>query len=198
MRLVRGPITDLPGFTGSAMWRPLREPDPGLAQVLALPIALTLGTAVVVLWAVLTPFTDPKLNPQSLVATLIVLVPLHEFAHAAAFPRSLRSAQLSIALWPWRVHYDGELSRHRYLAILAMPLLAISVVPALVCAMLGSVSHPVASISLLNALASSGDVLAGILVLAQVPPEAVIRMRGSVIVWQPRPVKDAMAVAGRV
>jgi hypothetical protein len=196
MRLVRGPIIDSPGFAGSVAWRPLREPDPGLAQVLSLPIALTVSTAVVVLWAVLTPFTDPKLDPQSLVATLVVLVPLHELTHAVAFPQSLRSARFTLALWPWRAHYDGEVSRIRYVTILGMPLVVISVVPALVSAMLGSVSHSVALISLLNALVSSGDVLAGILVLAQVPPEAVIRIRGSVIVWQPRPVKHAVTLAG--
>jgi len=191
MRLVPGPATDSKEFTRDAAWRPLREPDAGLAQVLALPIAVCAGTAVVVLWAILTPFSDPGMTLRSLATTLVVLVPLHELTHAAAFPGSLASSRLVIVVWPWRVQYDGEVSKARYLWILSMPLLVISVAPAILCAMLGKASPAIALISLVNALASSGDVLAGILVLAQIPPDAVIRTHGSMTLWQPRPVQAA-------
>ena len=116
-------------------------------------------------------------------------MPLHELTHAASYPSSSAAGRLTIGVWPSRLlfctGYDGEVSRARYVGVLAMPLLAVSFGPVALCAVLGIESANLALISLLNALASGGDLLAIILVLAQVPEGAVIRQLGWRTVWRP-------------
>jgi hypothetical protein len=77
-----------------------------------------------------------------------------------------------------------------------MPLLVLSLCPLVVCVSLGNGSMHVVLLSLFNAIASSGDVLAIILVLAQVPPDAVIRRDDEITAWRRVPAPGQAVVDG--
>ena len=170
-------------------WRQLRETDAGLTQILVLPVSLGAGIAVLVLWLLCAPFTLPVLDAPALVVCFAIMVPLHELTHAASYPRSSVPGRLTIAVCPSRLlfctNHDGEVSRARYVGVLAMPLLVVSFGPIVLCAAFGIESAHLGLISLLNALASGGDLLAIALVLAQVPEGAMIRQIEWRTVWRP-------------
>jgi hypothetical protein len=188
MQFVLGPFVHAHRCALDGTWRQVRETDGGLTQVLLLPISLGAGIAVLVLWLLCAPFTISALDAPVLVAGFAILVPLHEFMHAVSYPSSSGTGSLAITVWPSRLlfcaGYDGEVSRARYIGVQAAPLLAVSLGPIALCAVLGIESAHLALISLLNALASGGDLLAIILVLAQVPEGAVIRQLAWRTVWR--------------
>jgi hypothetical protein len=77
-------------------------------------------------------------------------------------------------------------SRTRYLATLALPLVALSIVPLVLAALTGRTPGEIVACSLFNALASGGDALAAILVLTQLPAAAMIRSGDDGVEWRVR------------
>jgi hypothetical protein len=93
-----------------------------------------------------------------------------------------------VGLWPscllFYAHYEGELSRNRFLAILAMPLVVISGVPLLASALLGQASIIPAAVSEFNTLAACGDAVGICFLLVQVPRRAIVRNQGWRTYWR--------------
>ena len=132
------------------------------------------------------------LFPFSLLPTavlLFALILLHEMLHAVVFPGFPRSRDCMIGLWPSRflfyAHYEGELRRERFLLVLLFPLLLISVVPLLVALCFGLPSKFIISVTTLNAMGASGDIIGVLLVSRQIPPRAVLRNLGWKTYWRP-------------
>ncbi len=171
-----------------ARWRSLHQPDAELAHLLTFPLAFVAGTAVLVLWLVLAPFAPVRPEFVQLITVFAVLVPLHELTHAATFPRGTGAGRTTIAFSlrgpRLSAEYDGTLSQARLVTTLLMPMIVISLLPVLATALLGRASTSLALLSLINAVVSSGDLLVAILVLAQVPPAALVRIKGGEILWQ--------------
>ncbi len=171
-----------------ARWRSLHQPDAELARLLTFPLAFVAGIAVLVIWLVFAPFAPVPLEFVQLISVFAVLVPLHELTHAATFPRGTGAGRTTIVFSLRRprlsAEYDGTLSRARLVTTFLMPVLVISVLPVLAAALLGRASTSVALLSLINAVVSSGDLLVTIVVLAQIPPAALVRIKGSEIMWQ--------------
>ncbi len=154
-----------------------------------------MGAFCAFLWSRLAfPGNGSIHHPQVLVAALIGLVPVHELIHAAAHPGSGSSPFSTIGVWPSRLlfyaHYTGELSRNRFIGILVAPLLVISGLPFLVCAVAGRAPVEIAFISVPNAAASCGDAIGVVLLLFQVPAAATTRNQGYWTYWK---VKERMA-----
>jgi hypothetical protein len=84
-------------------------------------------------------------------------------------------------------HYSGPLTRNRFLAVFAMPLLVITVLP-LVIAALGLVPKalflPVAWFSTWNAMAACGDIFGIALILFQVPRGAIVQNQSWRTYWK--------------
>jgi hypothetical protein len=194
-------IGSLPSaFVPHESWRPLREPSPWVMQLCAVPIGFGLALAVGAGWLQLVTASFGPVRPQefvgamlSLGGSLLVLIAVHELIHAATHPGWGRSDASVVGVWPSRMlfygHYTGRLSRNRFLAILAMPFLVLSVLP-LALAALGVVpagfgGFLVAWCSTWNALFSCGDVFAIALVLAQIPADSVVQNDGWRTFWKP-------------
>jgi len=126
---------------------------------------------------------------------LAVFIPLHEFLHLLGQPEWGRSSRSVVAVWPGKlrfgVYYEGCMSRRRWLAMRLAPLIVLSVLPACVLALLQVLpQRPEMEIGLqvmmlVNALGSGGDVVAALLVLAQVPPTAHLCFRAGRAYWRP-------------
>lgn len=125
--------------------------------------------------------------PAMLLAFVVITV-VHELIHAVVHPMAGRSSHTVLGFWPSRIlfyaHYDGELSRNRFVAILLMPLFVISIVPLVVAALVGASSGWVAFASSFNALMACVDILGAGLLLFQIPATAIVRNQGWKTYWR--------------
>lgn len=191
----------IPGdFSPDEAWRPIREPSPLWLQVMAVPIGIGAFIAVVACWLwIEAPASVSFSTAESHWLTLgmalsfPVLVVVHELLHAVVHPGWGTSPATVIGAWPSRLlfyaHYCGPLSRDRFLAVFAMPLLVITGLPLLLAALdwLPAWSTPVlAWFSIWNALFACGDMVGFLLILAQIPRRAIVQNQGWRTYWKPR------------
>lgn len=189
MRFHLGAIPETPNFSPDPPWILLREPTPWVMQLLAFPLGVAACVVVGAGWFFLTPLREMQLDsPGPLLGAVLIIIPVHEVIHAIVHPGSGGSADSILGFWPSRLlfyaHYAGELSRARFIAILLMPLLIISFVPLVVCAVLSYSSGLLAFSSALNALLACGDIFAVGLLLFQIPANARVRNQGWRTYWR--------------
>jgi hypothetical protein len=161
-------------------------------QLLALPIGIVSFVLVGGLWILATPlsasfFSSPRFVLIAL-PSFLALVVVHELVHAAVHPQAGKSDKSVLGFWPSRLlfyaHYDGELTRNRFIAILAMPTLVISLLPLAIALVTQHAHGLVAWLSSMNVLFACGDIF-GILLLAfQVPSGAVCHNSGWRTFWR--------------
>ncbi len=139
MRFHFGAIPGSPDFTPDALWKPLRQPSPWMALFVAFPIGIVAAGVVAVLWLAMTPLhihdVTSTLSLRGFLVSFAGMVVVHELIHVAVHPMSGRSPHSIVGFGPstgFYAHYDGEMTRNRFVAILLMPLVVISFVPLLV------------------------------------------------------------------
>ena len=125
MRFVCGPIPESSGLDAEANgWTPLREPDSRRFAFVAILLSVPFQVAAIwILFSSLesfrTRFKSGPLGVLLFVAPLLLLIPLHEFVHALAYLKGLRSRRLIMGIWPRRgmayVIYDSPMRRNRLL-----------------------------------------------------------------------------------
>ena len=193
MRLHLGSIPTSSDFSPGEQWKRLREPSPWRAQLIATPIAIIAGALVALLWYLLTPLREITAlceRPFLLLLAFVVLSVAHELVHAAVNPMAGLSPRTILGFWPSRLlfyaHYDGELSRSRFLVLLLTPLLVISVAPLAVAAFGQITSGWTAFVSVLNTVLAGLDMFGAGLVLWQIPSTAIVRNQGWNTYWRNR------------
>jgi hypothetical protein len=192
MQLIIAPLTTARDRNDGRSWRRVSAPEPALMRLFGLQVSLLLAATLFIAWAIATHFADLRPRYWMIVVAALLVAPLHELTHALAFPREAHGAHRMLAFWPRRfalcAHYDGVLRRNRYVLVLLMPLLAISLVPMGACALfeLASVPRLCVVLFLFNALVCGDDVLAALLVVTQVPADGLIRKQGDVTLWTAR------------
>jgi len=186
MRLHIGEIPDSPHFIPDMTWTLMREPTPWVMQALALPAGLGVAVALAVLWMTATPLASvPAPSVGRLFSALLATVPAHEVLHLAMHPRTGNSL---IGFWPSRLlfytHYHDQLGCRRFLVVLLGPVVVLSLVPLVVCALTATASAFFAAVSVVNALFAAGDLFAAGLILARVPLDATLRNKGWRVYWR--------------
>jgi hypothetical protein len=137
---------------------------------------------------------DSSTTPMLLILAIILgSIPVHELVHALTHPHFGLSSESILGFWLSRglfyAHYDGEMSRNRFLAILAMPFLILSLLPVAIIAFIGS-SAPMSMpsylgiVALTNSMFASGDAVGFALILSQIPSAAVVRNMGWKSFWK--------------
>jgi hypothetical protein len=188
-----GPVPESPEFRPEAEgWTPLREPSSWGAQLLALPLGFVVLALVLSAWWALIPtryaYATFFWAGVLFLPMLPVQVVLHEVAHSWMHPHGGRSDATLFGFWPARlvffVHYDGDLSRDRFLATAAAPFVILTLVPLALCAALSIAPFPVITLTGLNAVGASVDLLAIVLVASQVDRGAVVRNQGYRTWWR--------------
>jgi hypothetical protein len=173
-------------------WIPLKEPKNMFwFQLLAFPISICLVILITSLATALNIATTIVLDLYSLLDLLLALglvIVVHEFLHGIMFPGRLFSENVMFGVWPkalaFYAHYDGELTRNRFLIVLITPFLAISVLPLFILKLLGVSNSFVIVCCLINAFISCGDVLGVLLILFQVPRKAKMRNQQFKSYWK--------------
>lgn len=161
-------------------------------QLFALPLGFASFVTIGVLWFWTTPLSSERFeSPDFLVLGLISFVPMivfHELIHAAVHPKSGRSDRSILGFWPSRLlfyaHYDGELTRNRFIAILAMPTIVMTFLPLAVAMTMNSSHELVAWVSTWNAFFACGDLFGIILLLFQVQSRAICRNQEWKTYWK--------------
>jgi Putative zincin peptidase len=190
MRFHWGTVPKSPDFEPLEPWKPLKEPSPWLFQFMAVPVGIAATLGVGILWLILTPLrhVSQTPSPMGLVLSFPLIMVVHELIHAAAHPSAGRSSQSILGFWPSRMigyaHYDGELTRNRFVVILLMPLFVISFLPLLVAAIARVASGWAAFVSVFNTLLACGDILAAGIVLFQLPAGTIVRNQGWWTYWK--------------
>jgi hypothetical protein len=189
MRFNLGRIPENPDFHPEEQgWTALREPGVAGIFAIALPVGILLFLlAVLMLYlAIGREATDFRLVP--LVASILLVMPVHEAAHLLALPHAGLSPEAVVGFWPaavgFYVYYDGALTRRHYLLVSISPYLWLSVLPVVVCFVF-EVYHPVVTyVVLANAAAAGADMAGFALVAAQVPRRALVRNQGVRTWWK--------------
>lgn len=114
-----------------------------------------------------------------LVSPLLALYFLaHEFIHVLAGPSFGLTDRSVLGFWPAGgvayAHYDGEMSRERWLMKLLMPFMVLSVLPFAVAVASGRNSPYLAALSLLNVLGSYVDLYNAGYLFFKVPAGALV------------------------
>jgi hypothetical protein len=192
MRLHIGAIPIPADFTPDSSWKPLRQPSPLMALVVAFPIGIVAAGVVGGLWLAMTPLqvhdVTSTLSLRGFLVSFAGMVVVHELIHVAVHPMSGRSPDTIVGIGgPTSgiyAHYNGEMTRNRFVAIFLAPLVVISFVPLLAAAVAQEAWGWVAFISAFNALGACADILDAGLILFQIPATAIVRQPGLRIYWR--------------
>jgi hypothetical protein len=206
MRLHYGSIPKDPGFDPLREgWRKLAfDPNPILLQVIAIPVAALLF----VIWGMLF-FLALTINgtvlqtvrvaifPSGWLIILLLLIPVHELLHAWMHPEGGRSSNTILGLWLSRAvfyaHYEGVMSRNRFLLVMVAPYLILGLLPV---ALLWIPFWPpdairiLTLVSLTGSLVACADIVGVGLIVFQIPLAAVVRNHGWETYWQLPPLSD--------
>ncbi len=100
-----------------------------------------------------------------------VMIFLHELLHAALIPGFPRSDNTCFGIRPWGgfVFTTEKMTKNRFLVISIVPFILLSVLLPVVLGFFSLLTGIIAFLVMLNALASSVDLLSAFLVLVQVP-----------------------------
>jgi Putative zincin peptidase len=197
MRFHLGSIPD--EFTPDGSWRPIREPGPAVMQLFAVPIGVGMAALVMYSWhrigvsiSLHVESSNAAFFRGCLLLSVPALIVVHELLHAVVHPDCGRSPSTIIGAWPSRLlfyaHYSGPLSRNRFVAVLAMPFVVITVLPLAVAAtglLPTGVTMAAAWFSTCNALFACGDYFGIGLILAQVPRSAIVQNKSWRTYWKP-------------
>ncbi|MBI5686846.1 MAG: DUF3267 domain-containing protein [Verrucomicrobia bacterium] len=187
-------------------WNPIREPSPVLMQFIALPLGVVMvGLLVTVLHfiaprglcgngTIVIPPSEVSVAFAGALIVLVLLIPVHEMIHALIHPAQGRTDKTMIGIWPSRLlfyaHYEGVLSRGRFLAVFAAPFIVLSLCPIPLIALMSAwgkcsaIEMCLTALSLINGLSSAGDALGMMLIASQVPTTANVRNRGWRTYWK--------------
>ena len=207
MRVQYGRIPPVEGIDPAAEGlRPIRGPGSVLSQVVGSLTGLFLLVFLIgglcfflSMLAIPNPDVDPNYVPPvawpAVILALLTYIPMHELLHVLLHPAGGLSGNSVLVIWPQRLifgaYYEGCMSRRRWLLMRIAPFVLLSVIPAIVIAILQYVafSHAVRTfievVVTVNAVGSGGDLAGMLLVLRQVPAPAQLCFRGGRAFWQP-------------
>jgi hypothetical protein len=158
-------------------------------QVAAIPFMILGGVTVALAFQGLTPVSLEGYSvSRAILLFILFILPVHEMAHALLHPGGGASNRTTVGVWPGRLlffaHYEGPMSRNRFLAILAAPLILLSLAPLVVATVFEVQWWALGVVSFLNTVAASGDIIGIILIAAQVPRDAIVQNKGWRSYWR--------------
>lgn len=173
-------------------WVPLRESG-SLAVSFLLSIPFMIINTLITIGAVsiisTITFEEFGFTPDSFTITInlgvilaiIMIIVLHELIHLLFIPNFMRSDKTYVGLiWLGGfVVTEEEITQSRYIIITIAPFVIISMIAPLILGAFGLLTTFVKPFLLLNALASSVDMLNLLTVIKQVPGNSVLRQNGT-------------------
>ncbi|MGK5506627.1 DUF3267 domain-containing protein [Brevibacillus formosus] len=178
-------------------WIPLKEPQSlGRATLLSIPFMLINALIAFGIIHIFSPITYQEigLTSDSLSITidfsviffLLVLVIFHECLHLIFIPNFLRSEKtwIGLTLFGGFVATEEKIPKSRYILITIAPFIILSVILPFLLGFLGLFATVLKFLILINAIASSVDMLNLFLVMKQVPKQAILISNGQKTYWK--------------
>lgn len=204
MRLAYGCPPTLPDFDPSNQgWNQLREPSPRALALVGSILGIAIGVSLVWAWSLMDLDFSIRFNqgdfgswgqlallfiPLSPLLLLLAIIPLHEFIHALGCPRFGFTSMTIIGVWPSRfLFYAGHLEAMpawRYLLYASAPFVVLSLLPLLIAYCIPGTALPCAAVSVMNGLCCGGDLILIVLVITQVPLQALVQNQGWSTWWK--------------
>jgi len=178
-------------------WLPLREPRRiAVAIILSVPFMVAnLFIAVMAIRVFSTiSWEEFGFTPDSFTITinlgviilLIFLIIVHELLHLIFVPNfiSSRKTYVGLAIFGGFVYTEEDIGKSRFILITVAPFLLVSIILPIILGLSGVLTTPVKLFIILNAMASSVDMLNLLLVILQVPNKAVLKNNGMKTYWK--------------
>jgi hypothetical protein len=202
MKFIYGKIPDNQSFHPEAEgWLCIKEPDPIHLQLMAIPVmvaAIIIWGIIIIIWSlfnsvdIMESLLIIKLFPSlEFIIFLFISVPLHELMHALFHPGWGLSSETNLGLWLEKglffAHYDGIVTRNRFLLILLSPLIVMGIFPIIFMFFYPSLFNVLGIISLWGCLLACGDLVGVGIVVSQIPKSAIVRNKGWQTFWMAKP-----------
>ncbi|MBY0086276.1 DUF3267 domain-containing protein [Brevibacillus brevis] len=178
-------------------WVPLNEPQSlGRATLLSIPFMLINALIVFGIIHIFSPITLEELGLTSdslsisidfsAIFSLLALVIIHECLHLIFIPNFLRSEKtwVGLTLFGGFVATEEKIPKARYILITIAPFILISIMLPVLLGFLGLFTTVLKFMILINAIASSVDMLNLFLVMKQVPRQAILISNGQKTYWK--------------
>ena len=191
MRFVLGPIPPSETIDAAASGWTAMTSSFELRWVRITSVASMLALLIVGFFALQRAAYAQDLIPWFLVgviASTLLLVPLHEFCHCLGYLVPLRSRKLITGLWPalgaFYVVYDSPLPRWRVLLMLAAPVVCLSVLPCMIYPFVtGSNAWALTFLVFVHASLCVGDTITFIRICVNIPPGSLVHNCGWTTYW---------------
>lgn len=117
---------------------------------------------------------------------MILMIIIHEFFHLIFIPHFIKSDEtyIGLKLFVGYVYTEQILTKERYILISLAPYVILSVLFPLFLCIFGLLTATLSVLIILNSMGSSLDILGVILLLFQVPKNAVMKTNGTRTYWK--------------
>ncbi|PYZ98738.1 hypothetical protein CR205_09230 [Alteribacter lacisalsi] len=178
-------------------WKKIKEPR-GLftATLLSVPFMILCGVISFLIMNAASPislsdygFTGNSISitiPLTFFLWLLVMLIVHELLHLIFVPDFWKSKKTYIGLtfFGGYVYTEEKMSKTRFLFITVAPFVILSIFLPAVLGMLGLLTPMIIFLVLLNAMASSVDMLNFFLIQFQIPGRSVVQSNGTDTYWK--------------
>ncbi|MGE7930435.1 DUF3267 domain-containing protein [Lysinibacillus xylanilyticus] len=122
----------------------------------------------------------------SVILWIIFLLIIHELLHLMFIPNFMKSEKTSIGLTLFGafVMTEEKISKPRYMFITIAPFIIISVIFPLILSICGLLTTTIKFLIILNSMGSSVDLLNVLLIMKQVPKNAILTSNGTNTYWK--------------
>lgn len=201
MKFRLGPPPETDSFAGQERrWCRLREPGIWALQMIAIGAAMVAVGGVFAILLIRDPKNFPDVSWLAVILLILPSIPIHELLHAILFPGGPISQRVTIGFYPKAIgfyaHYDGVISKRRYIIIAAGPFLLLTVLPLTVQTVFMPELPYLLELILTNALLSPSDVLAIIFVVRRAPNRSLLINVGMRTYWSDSANKPEEQVRG--
>lgn len=178
-------------------WIPMKEPRKLISAIL-LSIPLMIIAASISI-GIIDIFSSVSLSEFGITANgyvfkiylsdilwLIIMLVIHELIHLIFIPNFIKSEKtyVGLTLFGGFVFTEEEISKSRYIIITIAPFVIISLILPVVLSLFGLLTTTLKVLIILNSLGSSVDLLNLILVIKQVPKNAILKSNGPYTYWR--------------
>ncbi|MBP1949632.1 DUF3267 domain-containing protein [Virgibacillus litoralis] len=178
-------------------WIPMKEPESvWTAIVLSIPFMLLnaiISIGIINVFSTIS-LSEFGLSSDSVSITINVgviiwifsLIILHELLHLLFIPNFIKSQKtfIGLTLFGGYVLTEEEISKSRYIVVTIAPFVIISIILPIVLSLIGILTPTIKILILLNAMASSVDILNVVLLVTQVPGKTILTNNGTKTYWK--------------
>lgn len=180
-------------------WIPMKEPKNLVSAILLSIPLMIIATSISII--IINIFSSISLSEFGITTNgyaftiylsdilwVVLLLVMHELIHLIIIPNFIKSEKtyVGLTLFGGFVFTEEEISKSRYIIITIAPFVIISLILPLVLSEFGLLTTTLKFLIILNSLGSSVDLLNLILIIKQVPKNAVLISNGPYTYWRNR------------